>query len=46
MNSDQPLLIVICGSNGAGKSTMRRIALAGIPIPFVNADVLGPVPEV
>ena len=36
--SFQPLLIVIAGSNGAGKSTFYRQALADTGLPFVNAD--------
>lgn len=38
MKITQPLLIVFCGLNGAGKSTFRRIVLEDIAIPFVNAD--------
>jgi predicted ABC-type ATPase len=34
----KPLLIVLAGSNGAGKSTYYRLALATTGLPFVNAD--------
>jgi predicted ABC-type ATPase len=33
-----PVLIVIAGSNGAGKSTFQRRYLADSGLPFVNAD--------
>jgi len=36
--SQQPLLVVLAGSNGAGKSTFYRYALTGYGLPFVNAD--------
>jgi predicted ABC-type ATPase len=36
--SEQPLLIVVAGSNGAGKSTFYQHALAHTGLPFVNAD--------
>lgn len=36
--SGRPLLIVLAGSNGAGKSTFHSEALSGTGIPFVNAD--------
>ena len=36
--SQQPLLIVLAGSNGAGKSTFYRHALGDYGIPFINAD--------
>lgn len=35
-----PLLLVLVGPNGAGKSTFYQRRLAGIPLPFINADVL------
>lgn len=34
----RPLLIVLAGSNGAGKSTFHAEALSGTGIPLVNAD--------
>lgn len=34
----KPLLIVLAGSNGAGKSTYYRFALAATGLPCVNAD--------
>ena len=37
---DRPLLIVLAGSNGAGKSTYYRAALRGTGLPFINADDL------
>lgn len=36
----QPVLIVLAGSNGAGKSTFYRHALQDTGLPFVNADVI------
>ena len=36
----QPVLIVLAGSNGAGKSTFYRHALQHTALPFVNADVI------
>jgi predicted ABC-type ATPase len=36
----QPILIVLAGSNGAGKSTYYRAALAETGLPFINADEL------
>ena len=36
--SGRPVLIVIAGSNGAGKSTYYNEALATLGLPFVNAD--------
>lgn len=34
----RPLLVVLAGSNGAGKSTFHAEALSSTGIPFVNAD--------
>ncbi len=34
----RPLLVVLAGSNGAGKSTFHAEALSGTGYPFVNAD--------
>jgi len=34
----RPLLIVVAGSNGAGKSTFHAEALSGTGYPFINAD--------
>ena len=39
LRSDCPLLIVLAGSNGAGKSTFFDTFLEGT-LPFVNADVI------
>ena len=36
----RPLLIALAGPNGAGKSTFYEAHLAGLGLPFVNADVL------
>ena len=36
----QPMLIVLAGSNGAGKSTYYRQALRDTGLPFINADEL------
>jgi predicted ABC-type ATPase len=33
-----PTLVVLCGSNGAGKSTFYRHYLATLGLAFVNAD--------
>ena len=38
--ADRPILIVLAGSNGAGKSTYYRTALSNIGLPFINADEL------
>jgi predicted ABC-type ATPase len=35
---DGPTLVVLCGSNGAGKSTFYRHHLAALALPFINAD--------
>jgi predicted ABC-type ATPase len=35
---DEPLLVVIAGSNGAGKTTFYERFLAGLPLRFVTAD--------
>jgi predicted ABC-type ATPase len=37
-DSGRPLLVVLAGSNGAGKSTFYAQALAAVDLPFVNAD--------
>jgi predicted ABC-type ATPase len=34
----QPLLLVLAGSNGAGKSTFYTQALSQVGLPFINAD--------
>lgn len=34
-------MLVLVGPNGAGKSTFYKLRLAAIPLPFINADVLG-----
>lgn len=39
-NRPGPLLFILVGPNGAGKSTFYKRHLAGIALPFVNADVL------
>ena len=36
--TDRPLLVVLAGSNGAGKSTFYRRYLRATKLPFVNAD--------
>jgi predicted ABC-type ATPase len=33
-----PVLVMLAGSNGAGKSTFHEAYLAGLGLPFVNAD--------
>lgn len=38
--ADRPILIVLAGSNGAGKSTYYRAALSDTGLPFINADEL------
>ena len=38
--ADRPILIVLAGSNGAGKSTYYRAALSNTGLPFINADEL------
>jgi predicted ABC-type ATPase len=35
-----PILVMLAGSNGAGKSTFYESYLAGLGLPFVNADVI------
>ena len=35
-----PQLIMLAGPNGAGKSTFYQTYLAGLGLPFLNADVL------
>ncbi len=37
-SSESPLLVMIAGSNGAGKSTFYEACLESLPIPFINAD--------
>jgi predicted ABC-type ATPase len=36
----RPLLLMLAGSNGAGKTTFYETYLAGLGLPFVNADVI------
>lgn len=36
----KPVLIMLAGPNGAGKSTFYHTYLAGLGLPFLNADVL------
>ncbi len=36
--ADQPVLLVLAGSNGAGKSTFFDLFLSRLGFPFVNAD--------
>jgi predicted ABC-type ATPase len=38
---DGPLLLVLAGSNGAGKTKFYEQWLAGLRLPFVDADVIG-----
>lgn len=33
-----PVIVMLCGSNGAGKSTFYRLRLASLGLSFVNAD--------
>jgi predicted ABC-type ATPase len=40
MQQDKPFLIMLAGSNGAGKSTFYKAHLSEISAPFINADVL------
>ncbi len=41
--ADRPILIVLAGSNGAGKSTYYRAALGNTGLPLINADELAQV---
>lgn len=34
----RPMLVMLAGSNGAGKSTFYEAYLAALPLPFINAD--------
>lgn len=36
--ADKPVIVVLAGSNGAGKSTFFDLYLSRLGIPFVNAD--------
>jgi predicted ABC-type ATPase len=36
----RPILVMLAGSNGAGKSTFYAAYLAGLGLPFVNADMI------
>jgi predicted ABC-type ATPase len=38
---DGPLLLVLAGSNGSGKTTFYEQWLSGLRLPFVNADAIG-----
>lgn len=38
--TERPVLIVIAGSNGAGKSTFYDLYLRFLGLPFVNADLI------
>jgi len=38
LNGNVPTLVVLIGSNGAGKSTFHELNLAPSGLPFVNAD--------
>lgn len=40
VSAEGPVLIVIAGSNGAGKSTFYDLYLRSFGLPFVNADVI------
>ncbi len=40
---DAPLLIVLAGSNGAGKTTFFELYLQSLELPFVNADAIAQV---
>jgi len=35
-----PVLVLLAGSNGAGKSTFHDAYLAGLGLPFINADLI------
>jgi len=37
-SSASPLLVMLAGSNGSGKSTFYETYLDSLPIPFINAD--------
>lgn len=38
MSKRQKTLIILCGSNGAGKSTFHKLYLKNLNFPFINAD--------
>jgi predicted ABC-type ATPase len=38
--ADRPILLVLAGSNGAGKTTFFELYLQSLGLPFVNADVI------
>ena len=40
LEADQPILLVLAGSNGAGKSTFYDLYLSRLGLLFVNADLI------
>ena len=38
LSGERPQLVVIAGSNGAGKTTFYEAYLDAVPLPFVNSD--------
>lgn len=40
MEKDQPLIVMLAGSNGAGKSSFFHRHLEGCALPFINADLI------
>ena len=40
LSADQSILVVLAGSNGAGKTTFFELYLQSLGLPFVNADVI------
>jgi predicted ABC-type ATPase len=43
LQSERPVLIVLAGSNGAGKTTFHELFLERLGLPFVNADRIAQV---
>jgi len=41
LQAERPVLVVLAGSNGAGKSTFYDLYLRALGLPFVNADDIG-----
>ncbi|HEY7700485.1 MAG TPA: zeta toxin family protein [Vicinamibacteria bacterium] len=39
-DAPSPLLIMVAGSNGAGKSTFYHVYLESLELPFINADLI------
>lgn len=38
LQGDRPVIVVLAGSNGAGKTTFYELYLESLELPFVNAD--------